>query len=257
MTTYSILRNQSIGGGNYLMEVSLPPGTHVHPGQFCMLQANVSGYDPLLKRPISIADKTEKSMLFAYKVVGRGTEIMSHFVTGQNIDILGPLGNGFELHQGQALLVGGGIGIAPLLLLARELKAAGVTCQAIIGAATANDLIFTRELGDICDDLVITTDDGSLGRQGFVTAAMEGKELTHTHIYCCGPDPMMRQVAKLGAKALSCQLSLETHMACGIGVCLGCVTETQDELGNVNRRTVCKEGPVFTDNQITGGLPAT
>lgn len=253
MHTFTILRNTHLSGSNFLLEVAIPQDFTVAPGQFCMLQASVSGYDPLLKRPLSIASAGDGVMGFAYKVVGRGTHILSTFREGQPIDILGPLGNGFTLQSGDALLIGGGIGIAPLLMLAEHLKSAGNTVNAIIGASSAENLLFEKELDRVCDSLIVTTDDGTRGHKGFVTQAIGG-DLTSRHVYCCGPDVMMNAVGALALKAgaASCQLSLETHMACGIGVCLGCVTDTYDS-GQMQRKTVCKEGPVFSAAQLECG----
>lgn len=248
----TVVSNIPIGGANYRLDVAVSEECASSPGQFCMLQANVSGFDPLLKRPISIADVSVGRMSFAYKVVGRGTQIMTTFQPGQTIDLLGPLGTGFTLQPEPAVLIGGGVGIAPLLLLARCLVEQGTSVTVLLGAAVDVDLVLRQEFEALPVDLRVATLDGSAGAQGFVTSLIAGKELAGKAVYCCGPDPMMRAIAPIAHQhgAASCQLSLEAHMACGIGVCLGCVVDTFDAENTVSRQRVCKDGPVFTSEVL-------
>ncbi|WP_051321344.1 dihydroorotate dehydrogenase electron transfer subunit [Chrysiogenes arsenatis] len=248
----TVISNTPIGGANYRLEVAVSGDCVPLPGQFCMLQANVSGFDPLLKRPISIADFSVGRMSFAYKVVGRGTQIMTTFQPGHTIDILGPLGTGFTLHAEPAVLIGGGVGIAPLLLLARRLIEQGTPVTVLLGAAIEADVVLRQEFAALPIDLRVATLDGSAGTQGFVTGLIADQELAGKAVYCCGPDPMLRAIAPMAHQhgAAFCELSLEAHMACGIGVCLGCVVDTFDAENTVSRQRVCKDGPVFSSEVL-------
>ena len=205
-------------------------------GQFAALQApNV-----FLRRPFSIHDAEGTRLTFLLKIVGPGTQKLSELRPGERLSIIYPLGNGFTLQSNKpAVLVGGGAGVAPLLLLARQLQAIGVRPTVILGGRAKDDIVQLGVLAGYAD-VKITTEDGSLGTQGFVTAelaALPGK----TMVYACGPEPMLRALHKLAAeKKFELQVALEAVMACGVGACLGCVTDTRS-----GRICVCTAGPVF------------
>lgn len=210
------------------------------PGQFVQLRIHAPGV--LLRRPISIYDGDEQHMDLLIQSVGRATHYLRDASPGEEVDLLGPLGNHFAPPGGEEiLLVGGGVGIAPMLAQGRSLRAAGFSPTFLFGARSGvlfPDLSPFEELGEV----LITTEDGSLGETGFVTDHTIIRSGRHfSDLYCCGPTPMMKAIARLAKERdISCQVSLENMMACGMGICLCCIEPTVR--GNV---CVCTEGPVF------------
>ncbi len=240
--------------GPYMLMKLKTPGLakEALPGQFLMLKA-APGPDPLLRRPFSIHDTRPEGVLLLYQVVGRMTGAMSHLTPGESVSLIGPLGRGFSMCEvKRALLVAGGIGIAPLPLLAKNLAAAGVEVTLIAGARTHAGL-YTKGF-DTVHKTVLTTNDGSEGKKGPVTVTLEALldgGCADTFIYGCGPGPMLRRVAGLASfYHVPCELSLESRMACGIGACCGCVVEALDEDGEPGYVRVCKEGPVFDSKRL-------
>ncbi len=218
------------------------------PGQFVNVQV-LQSHSTFLRRPISICDvDVENGILTLYvKDAGAATHALCAAKDGDVFNILLPLGNGFSLEccGEKPLLVAGGVGIAPMLLLAKRMRAMGITPTILIGAISKDRLILTDELS-AHGNLFVSTDDGSMGEKGFVTQNTV-LEKDWTNIYCCGPLPMMKGIAKIaGERHIDCHVSLENVMACGLGACLCCVEDTADK-GNV---CVCKEGPVFNINQL-------
>ena len=218
------------------------------PGQFVMVRTGM-GKDPLLRRPFSVHQTSVAGRIQIYfKVVGRGTEILSQLKEDQEISVLGPLGRGFRLNvNAPAIMVGGGLGIAPLLFLAKENCRFKVDCTddvVILGARCKNELEHLlpdfRQLGL---QILTATDDGSLGRLGFVTELLQTVALPpNCVVYACGPEPMMAGVAKIcRSQDVSCQVSVESVMACGMGACLGCSRPLKD--GSYTH--VCLNGPVY------------
>jgi dihydroorotate dehydrogenase electron transfer subunit len=226
--------------------VSLP---QILPGQFAEVLVSNSA-STYLRRPFSIYDvdyeKNELSLLI--KTVGNGTAAISKLKAGETLNLIYPLGNSFSLPEGKkALLIGGGVGIAPMLLLAKLLHDKGYKPDVLIGGRTSNDIIEPEKYKPF-GEVFITTDDGSAGEQGMVTqhSLFSEKVKEYSAIYACGPDPMMKAVARLAAiYDIPCEISLENTMACGIGACLCCVVETID--GN---KTTCIEGPVFDTRKL-------
>lgn len=209
------------------------------PGQF--VQLRIHAPEVLLRRPISIYGGSEKHLDLLIQVAGKATRYLRDAPIGTSVEVLGPLGNHFSAPIGERpLLVGGGVGIAPLLTMGRHLLSRGYEPTFLLGARTDSafpDLTPFEEVGD----LLITTEDGSLGEQGFVTEHTVWGKRTFSDIYCCGPTPMMKAVADIARRnKIRCEVSLENMMACGIGICLCCVEPTVR--GNV---CVCTEGPVF------------
>lgn len=189
----------------------------------------------------------DQALRIVYRVQGKGTEEFSKMRTGGNVDIVGPLGNGFPLKEKKAFLIGGGIGIPPLLQLARELKCEK---QFILGF---QDSLFLQEEFKRLGNPYIATEDGSYGTEGNVMDAIRENGLDAEIIYACGPIPMLRAVkAYAKERNIECWLSLEERMACGIGACLGCVCESKERDGhtNVNNKRICKEGPVFRAEEV-------
>lgn len=205
----------------------------------------------LLPRPISICevDKDKKALRIVYRVVGGGTEEMSGYIAGDHIDILGPLGNGFMQREKKAILIGGGIGIPPMVELAKELKS---KCEVQIVAGYRDELFLVEELKSH-GTLYIATEDGSTGTKGTVIDAIKAEGITGDVIYSCGPTPMLRAIKEYAAEAsIECQISLEEKMACGIGACLACVCKSKDKdhHTNVNNKRICKDGPVFLAEEV-------
>ncbi len=209
----------------------------------------------LLPRPISLCgvDKEAGTLRLVYRIVGKGTEEFSTLKEGDTIEVMGPLGNGFPLDNADksAILMGGGIGIPPMIELAKELKEAG--CSKITAVLGYRDELFLNEDMAQYTDVVIATEDGSTGTKGNVLDAIREQGVTGEVIYACGPTPMLRAIKNYGMENnLITYLSLEERMACGIGACLACVCKSKekDEHTNVNNKRVCKEGPVFLAEEV-------
>lgn len=225
----------------------LPP---VEPGQFVQVRVD-SSKSTFLRRPISIndADSEKGEIRLLVRAAGEGTEALLAAVPGQTINTILPLGRGFTMpapgSSESILLIGGGVGVAPLLLLGRRLRQAGFNPEFLLGARSESDLFLLPEFSET-GTVHITTDDGSAGERGVVTAHSRLLRPVD-RIYCCGPVPMMKAVATAAVKLQAqCEVSLENMMACGLGACLCCVEKTVR--GNV---CVCTEGPVFNINQLT------
>ncbi|MCM3569127.1 dihydroorotate dehydrogenase electron transfer subunit [Neobacillus mesonae] len=220
------------------------------PGQFVHIRVS-NGFDPLLRRPISICsfDKKAKQFTMIYRKDGRGTSLMSDMEPGMYLDVLGPLGNGFpvdEVNAGEtALLVGGGIGVPPLYELSNQLIEKGVNVIHILGFQTKSAVFYEKEFTEN-GMTFITTDDGSYGRKGFVTDVI--KELSFDCLYTCGPTPMLRAIEK-GNPDKKLFLSLEERMGCGIGACYACVCHSSDASGSSYKK-VCSDGPVFRAGEV-------
>ncbi len=219
------------------------------PGQFAEVLVENSA-TTFLRRPISIhnVDYHQNTVDIYIKCVGKGTAKLRTLIAGDKINLVYPLGNGFGLDfAGDALLVGGGCGVAPLLYLAKTLKKQGRKVTVLIGARNINE-ISEKEEYQKYGDLFIITEDGSSGEKGLVTShsVFINDLKSFGKIFCCGPEPMMKAVASIAKQEnVSCEVSLENTMACGIGACLCCVTETTQ--GN---KCVCTEGPVFNINDL-------
>ncbi len=223
------------------------------PGQFISLYCR--NKDTLLPRPISLCevDKKEGTLRIVYRVVGSGTKEFSNRNPGDEICILGPLGNGFPVSEcpkgKRALLIGGGIGIPPLLQLSKELEG---EVTVIVGYRNA-DTFLQKDFEMAADRVVIATEDGSIGTEGNVIDAILAEGISGDVIYSCGPTPMLRGVKAWGlANKIPAWLSMEEKMACGIGACLACVCDSTevDNHSNVHNKRVCKDGPVFLSTDI-------
>ncbi len=243
-----VVRNTKLNDNYFVLELKAPePIDVINPGQFAEILVEGSP-STFLRRPISINDfdKEKNTINLLVKIVGDGTKQLSLVKTGENVNLVYPLGNGFSYKKGaKALLIGGGCGIAPLLYLARYLKKNHETPVMLLGGKCCEDILLIEEFRKY-GDVHITTEDCSLGEKGFVTQHSILEKNNFDIIYTCGPEPMMKAVAKLARqKKIECEVSLENTMACGIGVCLCCVTDTVN--GNV---CVCTEGPVFNIKQL-------
>ncbi|WP_459190044.1 dihydroorotate dehydrogenase electron transfer subunit [Parabacteroides sp. APC149_11_2_Y6] len=222
----------------------------MQPGQFVEVRVDNSP-TTFLRRPISInyVDKATNELWLLIQLVGDGTRRMAEYRPGDTVNIMLPLGNGFTVpsqKEQKLLLIGGGVGTAPMLYLGAILKNAGFNPTFLLGARSKDDVLQLEEFKKF-GTVYITTEDGSLGEKGYVTNHTILKETYFDQIYTCGPKPMMVAVAKYAASAsISCEVSLENTMACGIGACLCCVEKTVD--GHI---CVCTEGPVFNIDKLT------
>ena len=221
----------------------------IKPGQFVEVKVEGSA-STFLRRPISInyVDKENSEIWLLVQLVGEGTKAMARLNEGDFLNVLFPLGNGFSVPKKgeKVLLVGGGVGVAPLLEYGKALKEVGAKPVFLLGARTKTDLMQLDLFGKY-GDVYITTEDGTEGEKGFVTQHSVLTKESFDRISTCGPKPMMVAIAKFAkANSISCEVSLENMMACGLGACLCCVEKTVK--GNV---CVCKEGPVFNINDLT------
>lgn len=239
-----ILANVEVAEKIFRLEVFEPElSLEAHPGQF--VEVKISD-EFTLRRPFGIASASEGIVKIFYRVVGKGTEILSKKKAGESLNILGALGKGFDVDiYGKILLVGGGMGLAPLLSAAEKLDNSDV----LIGGKNKAEAIFWyKEFRPKVKNFFVTTDDGSLGRKGFVTDLLTSVLETEDYsaVFTCGPEIMMREVAfEAMARDLICQVSFERRMACGLGACLSCSIDTSQ-----GRKKVCKDGPVFNAEEI-------
>lgn len=218
------------------------------PGQFVHIRVKDS-YQPLLRRPLSIAavDSSKGTVSFIYRVVGAGTACLAELSANDVVDCMGPLGSGFDLDCSRPLLIGGGMGLAPLVFLTQRLCPRPM--ELLMGGRTEQELFWLEVYKGSCDRIHITTDDGSVGRRGFTVDVLP--ELLAAgdfdRIYACGPRPMLEIAAGIARRFnIPCQVSLEEHMACGVGACLSCTCAGTDG----KRRKVCTDGPVFWAEEV-------
>ena len=259
-----ITGNEEIQTDHFLMKVALPESfTDPLPGQFVMIR--IAGLnDPFLSRPISIYSfvrgKSHCVMELLFRVVGKGTQILAGLIKGSQVEISGPLGSGYRIDENKKniVLIAGGIGIAPLSLLAQHLCKntcrPGDAMTLYLGAQKAEAIVGLARLQDLCYKVTVCTDDGSLGQKSLVTKAFQ-KDLkkyspVDTIIYACGPKAMIRSLSKILDGQYCCQVSLEERMACGAGACMGCVVAIEDEQGRKTYQRVCADGPVFDLQKI-------
>jgi dihydroorotate dehydrogenase electron transfer subunit len=257
--TVSLDRNEQVGKDIWLMEFrSAPLASLAKPGQFLMIHLGNRTKDPLLRRPFSIHGILDDHRVkVLYRIVGAGTSLLSTLKQGDSVSAIGPLGNSFPLPVPgeEAVLVAGGIGIAPLYFLAQALnRHQGHTTTVLLGFSSSQEVVCFDELKDLGVSLSLTTEDGSRGRKGLVTDLLD-QHLSHglaakPIIYACGPPPMLKKVAQQAATSnLRCSVSLEGHMACGLGICLGCAVKASRNMGTAYYY-VCQDGPVFPAETI-------
>lgn len=224
------------------------------PGQFVHVKVS-EGYDPLLRRPISIANINHDNGEFTliYRKEGRGTSLLAQKREGETVDVLGPLGHGFpvvEARQGEtALLVGGGIGVPPLFELSQQLVRRGVNVIHVLGFQTKEAVFYEQAFTQLGTTYVATVD-GSYCYQGFVTDVIENEKFSFDVVYSCGPTPMLKALQERYSKNKKVFLSLEERMGCGIGACFACVCHTAGDTSGVSYKKVCVDGPVFRAGEV-------
>ena len=235
--TFEIKTNEQIAKNVYRMQLG-GDTTGILPGQF----VNIRVEGQFLRRPISVCNINNGVLTIIYKVVGVGTEAMSHLPIGTQLDVLTVLGNGYDLSKAgdKPLLVGGGVGVPPMYMLARQLREAGKAVRVILGFNTKDEVFYEEEFRALGCDVTVTTVDGSHGTKGFVTNALDGQQ---SYYYTCGPLPMIK--ALLQAAGTHGEVSMEERMGCGFGACMGCTIQTTQ-----GPKRVCKEGPVFPANEL-------
>ncbi|NCB51444.1 MAG: dihydroorotate dehydrogenase electron transfer subunit [Clostridia bacterium] len=236
---FTLTENRRVAADIYLARLSGDSSAVTAPGQF----VNIEIPGLFLRRPFSVCDWEDGGLTIAYRTAGIGTEELRSLRPGAKLDVLTGLGNGFDTAPsgGAPLLVGGGSGISPLLALAKTLSAEGKSVTAILGTASRDGLYLAGEITTAGARVILTTEDGSAGTKGLVTDAMPGIE--YTHVYACGPEPMMKAVAE--ASHSSGQFSFEARMGCGFGACMGCSRMMKN-----GPKRVCKDGPVFFKEDI-------
>ncbi|MFH1189573.1 MAG: dihydroorotate dehydrogenase electron transfer subunit [Candidatus Omnitrophota bacterium] len=258
----NILSNRKVGGNFYKMELAsgyLAKASR--PGQFVEVRVSDAGTpEPLLRRPLGVHRIWQRGIDLLYEVAGRGTALLAARRAGEDPDLIGPLGNGFDLSLASDtnILVAGGIGVAPLPALAEVLSSKDKKTFVLIGARTKSHIMCYAEFDSIGCDVRLSTDDGSKGCRGLVTEPLlkllKARKLEtylpafrRVTVYACGPAVMLKAVSRIALEVgIPCQVSLEERMACGIGVCLGCPVGMRDG----TYKMVCKDGPVFNAKDI-------
>ena len=238
---YSVLSNEPLTKDVYRMVLEGDSQWNTRPGQFVNIE--LEGF--YLRRPISISDWSENTITIIYKVVGRGTEVMSRMGIGVKLDVLTGLGNGFnpDAECQKPLLVGGGVGVPPLYRLAKELIAKGRKVSVVLGFNKVDEVFYADEFKALGADVYVSTADGSMGVKGFVTDAIREAAIDFDYFYSCGPLPMLK--ALCGCCEQDGELSFEERMGCGFGACMGCSCKTLT--GN---KRICKDGPVMKRGEI-------
>ena len=235
---FTIISNEALTRDVYKMVLSGDTSAVTNCGQFVNIQLD----GLFLRRPISVCDYDAETLTIIYKVVGKGTEQMAGMKSGEKLDILTGLGNGYDLSLSgeNPVLLGGGVGVPPMYNLAKKLIAEGKKVSVILGFNTQSEIFYENEFKALGCDVTVTTVDGSYGVKGFVTDALPEN---YTYFYTCGPEPMLKAVYK--ATNTSGQMSFEERMGCGFGACMGCSCKTL-----TGYKRICKEGPVMKKEEI-------
>lgn len=274
VTMCSAVSCKEVAPGHFRMILEAPDIVlRANPGQFVHVMVG-KGLDPLLRRPLSISRVYPDSGRFEllFRVVGRGTRALSEVGKGGRVDVMGPLGNGFliDATMRNAAIVAGGIGVAPLIMLADVIRAGGVKAVALVGARTRTQAIGIPEFQEMGIEVQISTEDGTMGHKGLVTDLLEkwimaevgspsstgsannpAGRVGEMQVFACGPGPMVRRVVELtGLYGVRSQVSMEERMACGIGACLGCAVTVMNAQGERVYKRVCKDGPVFRGEEV-------
>ena len=235
---FEIIENTALTSNVYRMRLTGDTSAITAPGQF----VNIKLEGKFLRRPISVCDCKDGELTIVYKVVGKGTEQMAGMHAAEELDILTGLGNGYDLTVSgdKPLLLGGGVGVPPMYMLAKQLIAEGKDVTVILGFNKADEIFYEMEFRALGANVIVATADGSYGIKGFVTDALPED---YTYFYTCGPEPMLKAVWK--ATKTSGQMSFEERMGCGFGACMGCSCKTL-----TGYKRICREGPVMRKEEI-------
>ena len=258
-----ILSRKEVAPNIHLIRLNAPAiAQEALPGQFIHIKCSVDNY-PLLRRPISIhrINKKKGEIYILFQVMGEGTKLLAQKEVGDNLDILGPIGNGFNIYpeSKKIIIIGGGIGVAPLLALCEESIRKGKEVRVLIGALKKELVIGEENFRKLGAKVDVATNDGSYKYKGLVTDLLEGsirEGWLADQIFACGPKPMLRKIVEISLdNHIDCQVSLEERMACGIGACLGCVckTKTRDKEKDKVKyefKRVCVDGPIFEGSEV-------
>lgn len=238
---FTIVSNTEVADNTYRLELSCSQDINMAPGQF----VDIAIDGKYLRRPISVSDASNRSLLLYYKTVGEGTKLLSQMSAGATLEILTELGRGFDTTKcsNSALLVGGGLGSAPMYMLCRELLAQAKKVTVVLGFNKASEVVLVDEFKALGVEAIIATMDGSLGVKGFTTDAIAQYNPDYDFFYTCGPMPMMR--ALCSTLSVSGEASLEERMGCGAGFCYGCTIQTAK-----GPKRVCADGPVFDKEDL-------
>lgn len=236
--TFTVLSNKALTGNVFQMILSGDTGEIAGPGQFVNIR--LDGF--FLRRPISVCDAEDGRLTILYKVVGKGTEALSNMPAGAKLSMLTGLGNGYDtsVSKDAPLLIGGGVGVPPLYLLAKKLLAEGKKVSVILGFHKASEVFYEEEFKALGCSVTVTTADGSYGTEGFVTDALPEN---YSYVFTCGPEPMLKAVFQ--KTVTSGQYSFEERMGCGFGACMGCSCRTV-----TGYKRICKDGPVLRKEEI-------
>ncbi len=264
----TVVKNKEICAGHFLLSVRLPGSFKTPiPGQFIMTR-ETGRLDPLLGRPFSVyhfeRSENDATVEILYKVVGKGTLLLSRLREDDFVAVFGPYGRAFDVcpEAGRVVFICGGIGVAPITYLASHYRrltgARNVKLVCYYGASKAENLVGIEKIKDICSEVFISTEDGSAGYQGLVTEKFAEDVSSYdpgtSKIYACGPRPMFKELSELLAEnAVSCQILMEERMACGVGACLGCTVLLNDGEGRGEHARVCIDGPVFNIRDVHWG----
>lgn len=248
-----IIDNKTLTRGFYKMRIrSTYLAKNAKPGQFVEVRCSDSN-EMILRRPLGVHRILVDGVEILYEIVGQGTEMLSQKEKGDILDVIGPLGNGFKIAKdAHSIIIAGGIGVAPLVSLAENIKSKK-DMHVLIGACKKEHILCEKEFKKTGAKVLVATEDGSRGLKGFVTELLKKLHLggQRTMIYACGPNNMLKAVSKIAYdKNTPCQVSLEERMACGVGVCLGCPVKVRKGFIDTEYKMVCKDGPVFMADEI-------
>lgn len=263
-----VLSNAEVARGIFLMRLHAPDiAGRVLPGQFVNVNVHARGTEeiiPLLRRPFSVCqtDRLAGWISILWKAIGPGTRLLASHRAGSVLNLIGPLGQGYRLPEknSEVILIGGGLGVAPLPILAEALHERGTSLEVMLGARTADELWGGEELKNSGGDIRFATDDGSVGHRGLVTELLEARlrasapahDAQMPQVYACGPMPMLKRVAAICQEAhVPAQVAVETIMGCGFGICMGCPVEPAPGLASFGRYLLaCTDGPIFQADEI-------
>lgn len=239
-TVFKIISNKPLTKCIYEMCLEGNTAAIQNAGQF----VNIALDGFYLRRPISVCDFSENFLKIIYKIVGKGTELMAKMQSGEQLEMLTGLGNGFSVNNCQKpLLVGGGVGVPPMYRLAKDLVAQGKQVSVVLGFNTCEEIFYKNEFEALGANVYVATADGSVGTKGFVTDAITANKIEADYFYACGPLPMLR--ALYDALDIDGEMSFEERMGCGFGMCMGCSCKTKN-----GYKRICKEGPVLKKDEI-------